>query len=113
RVIKSAQTHHGPGGLTGGAWPLAFEDGVVVGVAPFAPAAVGVLNTFQPGAGLEQPGLLHVEIQGPQAAQDLPGAIDVVDPPTAIPGAILFLMFANKVQGFYHLRVVYTEIFVA
>ena len=57
RVVERAQTHDGPGGLRGGARSLALEDRVVVGVAAFAPAAVFVLDAFQPVARLEQPGL--------------------------------------------------------
>src|SRR5262245_31156853 len=48
RIIESAETHDGPGGLAGGAWAFAFENGIVVSVAAFAPAAIFVLHAFQP-----------------------------------------------------------------
>ena len=57
RVVERAQPHDGPSGLRGGAGALALEDGVVVGVATFAPAAVLVLDAFQPVAGFDQPRL--------------------------------------------------------
>ena len=104
-VAEGAEAHDGPGGLGGGAGALAFEDGVVVGVAAFAPAAVLVLDAFQPVAGFEEPGLAQVQAEGAEAAQDLPGAVDIIDAPAAVPGAVGFLVFADEFQGLAHLRV--------
>src|SRR2546422_6903839 len=38
-IVEGAQAHDCPGGLRSGAGTLAFENGIVVGVAPFAPTA--------------------------------------------------------------------------
>ena len=99
-VIERAQAHHGPGGLGGRAGSLAFEDWIVVGVAAFAPAAVFVLNTFEPVAAFDKPGLVHIDAERAHAAQDLPGAVDVVDAPTAIPGTVVLLFLAQKFDCF-------------
>src|SRR5262249_32466322 len=84
-VVERAEAHDCPGGLGSSARSLAFKNGVVVGVAAFAPAAVFVLNAFEPIACFKDPGLVHIDVQGAQAAQDLPGAVDVIDTPAAIP----------------------------
>src|SRR6185503_16131353 len=96
RVVERAQAHHRPGGLRRGARSLALEYRVVVGVTAFAPAAVFVLNAFQPDAGIEQPRFVHVPVERPHPWQHLPGAVDVVDAPAPIPRAILLLMLAYE-----------------
>ena len=101
RVVEGAQAHDGPGGLRGGAGAVALENRVVVGVAAFAPAAVLVLDAFQPVAGLEDPGLAHVHAQGAQAAQDLPGAVNIIDAPAAVPRAVRFLVVADEFQRLF------------
>src|SRR6185503_18332434 len=99
-IVEGAKTHHGPSGLACGARAFTLEDGVVVSVASFAPAAVLVLHAFQPVPGLLQPGLIHVDAQGAQATQDLPRAVDVIDAPTAIPRAVLLLVVAEVLESF-------------
>ena len=61
RVAKGAQPHDGPRSLRSSARSLAFEDGIVVSVAAFAPAAVFVLHAFEPAPGPEEPILVHVD----------------------------------------------------
>ena len=80
-----AEAHDGPCGLGGGAGPFALEHRVVVAGAGLAPAAVLVLAALEPLAGADEPVLLHVHADGAQAAQHLPGAVDVIDAPAAIP----------------------------
>src|SRR2546429_2299973 len=113
RIVECAEAHDRPRGLCRGARSLALENRIVVGVAAFAPAAVLVLDTFEPVASLEQPRLLHIPAQRTHPAQDLPGAVNVVDSPPAIPGAVLFLMLANKLDGFFYLRIFKADAFVA
>src|SRR4051812_8010340 len=45
-VAKGAEAHYSPSGLRSGAWSLAFEHWIVVSVAAFTPAAIGVLHAF-------------------------------------------------------------------
>src|SRR4029077_12468946 len=112
-IIECQQAHDCPCGLRGGAWPLALENGVVVGVAAFAPAAIFVLNACEPIAGFEEPRLEHVDVQRAQTAQHLPRSVDVIDTPTAIPGAVFFLVIANEAQGLLDLRMLDAVAFVA
>ena len=86
-----AEAHERPGGLRSGARAFALEHRIVVAGAGLAPAAVLVLAALEPVAGADDPVLLHVHADGAQAAQDLPGAVDVIDAPAPIPGAILLL----------------------
>src|SRR5687768_16134702 len=97
RVAERAEAHDGPCSLRGCARALPFEHGIVVRVATFAPASVLVLHAFEPRAGGEQPLLVHVDLERPEAAQDLPRAINVVDAPAAIPRAVGFLVIANEI----------------
>src|SRR5690606_24077048 len=99
RVIEREQAHDGPSGLRGGARPLPFVNRIVVGVAAFAPAAIGTLHALEPVAAAHEPGLVHVHLQGTHAAQDLPGAVDVVHPPPAIPGAVVFLLVFDELDA--------------
>src|SRR5688500_16768228 len=65
-IAEGAESHDGPRGLGGGAGTLALENGIVVGVAAFAPTAIGMLHALEPVARFEQPGFLHVPIEGAQ-----------------------------------------------
>src|SRR5581483_3752534 len=111
-VVESAQAHYGPRGLRCGARSLAFEHGIVVGVATLAPAAVLVLHAFEPVTGLEQPRLIHVHPQRSHAAQSLPGPVNEIHTPAAVPGAVLLLLFTQEHDGLLHLRMVRAEALV-
>ena len=112
-VAEGAEGHHRPGGLGSGARPLAFEDRIVVSVAAFAPAAIGVLDAFEPVAGFEEPRLVHVEIERAQSAQDLPGAVDVSSRPSGRTTSRPPPVVADEVERLFHLRIVQAIIFVA
>src|SRR5439155_10194473 len=107
-----AQAHDRPGGLRRGARSPALENRIVVSVAAFTPAAPFVLDAFKPVTRLEQPWFLHVPVQRSHAAQHLPGAVDVVDAPAAIPRTVLFLMLTDEDDRVPHLRMVEVHTFV-
>src|SRR5262249_12604894 len=111
-LVKGAETHDGPGGLGGSAGTLTFKDRVIVSIATFAPAAVFMLHRFQPIPGFQQPRLIHVQVEGAQTAQDLPGAIDVIDTPPAVPGAVFLLVLANEAQRLLHSRMIHAVAFI-
>ncbi len=112
-VAEGEESHEGPGGLGCGGGAAAFEDGVFVGIAAFAPAAIGVLDTFQPVAGFEDPRFVHIDLEGTEAAEGLPGSVDVIDAPAAVPGSVGFLLVTEVLEGFGDLGVVGGEVFVA
>src|ERR1700730_16347978 len=62
-----------------------------VTLAPFAPAAVRVLDAFKPGDGLLHLGTARIALDGIKRAKHRPGSVDVVHPPAAEPAAILLL----------------------
>lgn len=68
-VAEGEESHEGPGGLGGGGRAAAFEDGVFVGIAAFAPAAVGVLDALEPVAGFDDPRFVHVDLEGAESAE--------------------------------------------
>src|ERR1035441_795559 len=105
RIVERAEAHDGPGGLRCSAGSLAFEDWVVVWIAARAPTAILVLDAFQPIPGFGQPRLAHVQIEGAQAPQNLPGAIDVIHAPAAIPRAIFLLVLADEAERLLDLRI--------
>ena len=98
-IVERAKSHDGPRGLRRGAGSLSLENGIIVGVAPFAPAAVGVLDQFQPGLAALEPGLAHVDVQRPDAAQHLPRAINIIHTPPSVPRAIVLLLFLEITQS--------------
>jgi hypothetical protein len=81
------QAEDRPGGLRRGRLALAFERGVVVAQAGFAPASVSLLDRFEPVAGSEGGWVVHREVDGLQPLENLPGPINVVDAPAAVPAA--------------------------
>src|SRR5207253_6192028 len=95
-------------GLRCGARALPLENGIVVGIATFAPAAVLVLDALQPAAGFLQPRLAHVESERVQTTQNLPGSVNVIHTPAAVPRAVFFLVLANEFEGLLQLRMIGT-----
>jgi hypothetical protein len=113
RIVEGAEAHDGPSGLGRRAGAAAFEDWIVVGIAAFAPAAVVVLDAFEPVASAEEPGLMHVEVERAETAENLPGAVDVIDAPATVPGAVTFLLGADIIDGFLELGIMERPVFVA
>src|SRR6185369_10422878 len=105
-IVEGAEAHDRPRCLGGGAVTLAFKNRIVVGIAALTPTAIVVLDAFEPVAAFDQPGLGHVEVHSPHSAQDLPGAVDVINAPTPIPGAIAFLLVADVPESLLNLRMI-------
>src|SRR5262249_24991149 len=112
-IIKSAQTHHRPGGLRRSARATSLENRVVVGIATLTPSPIQLLHALEPVTAPQEPRLIHVDVERPQSAQDLPGAVNVIDAPSAIPRPILLLVFANEIERLLDLRILDTVILVA
>src|SRR4029450_3130270 len=84
------------------ALPDAFGHRVVVGLAYLPPAAVAVLTALEPLAPAQYPVLRHILADRAQAAQDLPGAVDIIDAPTAVPGTVVVLRVDQILNGVAH-----------
>src|SRR5205807_10038297 len=82
---RELEAHHPPRGLGGRADADSGERGLIIGVAGLTPAAIGVLGRGQPGESAVD--ALVVGVERRQRRDDAPGPVDVVDPPTAVPGA--------------------------
>src|SRR5437763_16780826 len=91
-VAGGDQAHQRPGGLGGGARPLAAQAGIVVGRAGLAPAAVLILRRAEPLRRFLQVWLPNVFADTRQALEDLLGAVDVVHAPAPEPGPIRLLL---------------------
>src|SRR5207245_1727150 len=87
------------GCLRGSRRAPAGQAGIVVAAAGLAPAAACLLHLLEPGDCLAHHRLLHVEANAAQAAQYLPGAVNVIDPPAADPGAVPLLSRLQEAQG--------------
>src|SRR6185295_3981941 len=92
------QAQQRPGGLArdGGSPP--GQLGLAVALAALAPAAVGVLAADQPAHGALHVLVPRVHAHGPDAAQDRPRAIDIVDAPAAMPGPVMALAVPDELQ---------------
>ena len=92
------ETHERPGRLAGrrGADPLLRR--VVVAGDALAPAAVVVLPRQQPADGAPHVGRLQVLADRREPAQHLPGAVEIVDPPAAVPAPLGGLIAAQEPQ---------------
>ena len=99
-AIDGHEGHGSPGGLAWGGGALAAEGGVFVGIGGFAEGAVGFLVVEEPASGELDPLAVHGVADFSEAAEDLPGAVDVVDAPATEPGAIGFLGGADELDGF-------------
>src|SRR5262249_53575132 len=91
RTAGGDQGEHGPGGLGSGRRALALEVRVVVALTALAPPAAGVLDRFQPVGGLYQSRVRHRVVERLQALKDLPGTVDVIHSPAAVPAAFRLL----------------------
>src|SRR3974390_526156 len=76
RVAAGDQAQNGPSGL-GGRAGSGGEDALVVTLAAFAPAAVGVLNGAQPLAGAQDVRFAIVLAGGGESAQGKAGSVDI------------------------------------
>src|SRR5262249_20281776 len=93
------QREQGPGGLRGRRCALAGQSGIVVTAARLAPSAAGLLHFLQPGHGAAGHRVLNVEADAVQTAENLPGAIKIIDAPAADPAAGLFLRFPQESES--------------
>src|SRR5262249_1797598 len=65
-IAEGTEAHDGPCGLRGRAGAPSFEHRVIVGIATLAPATVIPLDALEPIASLEEPRLIHVDVQRAQ-----------------------------------------------
>src|SRR6266480_7427235 len=68
-----------------------FDRWVFVGGAGFTPATIIVLTALEPIASAQYPVMCHILANRTQAAQYLPGAINIIDAPATIPGTVMVL----------------------
>src|SRR5216110_2289791 len=90
-IAARADAHDCPCRLRRRAFANALGRWVFVGAASLTPTAVVILTTFKPIAAAQNPVLRHVLTNRAQTAQNLPGAVDVIDAPAPIPRSILVL----------------------
>src|SRR5262249_3134789 len=67
--------------------------------AALAPGAGRLLDLLQPAGGALHHRVGHVEADGFQPGEDLPGPVDVVDAPAAVPAAVRFLRATQVGDG--------------
>jgi hypothetical protein len=84
-----------------------------VGAAALAPAAVAVLDGAEPGGGLLDPALAHVDADRAEADQDLPRAVEIVHAPAAEPRAVGLLRLLEELDGAGHEPLVLVRAVVA
>src|SRR4029077_19005646 len=94
--------HDRPRCLRCGAHTYAFGRWIFVGPAGLTPAPIVVLTALQPITAAQYPVLLHISADCAQAAQHLPGTVNVVSAPAAIPRAILILSVDQIFNGISH-----------
>src|SRR5205823_659191 len=83
----------------GGRGADAFEGGVFVAVGGFAKGTILLLDGEEPVGGFDDVIAGHVFVDGFQACEDLPGAVDEVDAPSAPPAAGRILLGFDKSDG--------------
>src|SRR5262249_3114202 len=93
------QGEQGPSRLRRGRRALSGERRIIVTAAGLAPTAAGVLHFSQPSDGATHHRILHVETNALQPAQYLPGAVEVIHPPTANPAAAFVLCFPQEIES--------------
>ena len=98
RIVRRQQTHDRPSCLRWRTRPDAFDIGIIIRAARFAPAAVRVLHHAQPFGGLLNIGLVVIDANGLQSAQNQHGSVDVVHAPASEPGAVRLLLIAYKLE---------------
>src|SRR5438445_145540 len=69
------------------------------GATAYATALAAILAAHEPADGPLDPGCAHVLADRAQAAQDGPRAVDVVDPPAAVPSPVAVLRTPEEVDG--------------
>ncbi len=73
--------------------------GVGVGLPPFAPAAVGVGVLLQPAHAALHGRVVDGHAGFDEGGEDRSGAVEVVDPPAAVPGAVALLVAQQPVDA--------------
>ena len=101
-LTRAHQAHQRPRRLRGGTGADPFVLRVIVAAERLAPAAIRILVILQPRHRPTRVGLAQIGTNGLQAAQHLPGAIDVVGAPPAKPGAVGTLVAAEESERFLH-----------
>ena len=91
RLAGGDKPHQSPGCLGGRGLSLAREGCIIVGPAALSPAAILVLVIFQERDRVTNIVLIGVDANRHETLQRLPGTVDVVDPPAAVPGSVILL----------------------
>ena len=100
------QRHQCPRGLRCRGGSLAAQLRVAVGFAGFSPAAVFILMRLHPVHRFANVRLAHVLVHRLQAAQDQPGAVNVVHSPATEPAPVRLLFAADEFQRFLYLGMI-------
>src|SRR2546423_8203526 len=101
-IAAGTDAHYRPGCLRRGALSDPFDSGIFISGTRFTPAAIRVLAAFQPVAPAQDPVLSHVLTDRTQAAQNLPRAVDIIDTPSPVPGAIVLLRVDQILYSLTH-----------
>ena len=79
--------------------PVPLSVRIVVALAGLSPRPGRLLRRLEPAHGLLDRRMIHREIEGTESLQDLPGAVNVVDPPAAVPATLGLLRPPEVVEG--------------
>ena len=92
------QSHQRPGCLRGGGFTETLELRVLIAAQRFAPAAIGILDGLDPCDRPANVRQAHVFADRAQAAQHLPGSVNVIAAPAAKPRTIRALIALQESQ---------------
>src|SRR5438105_10063833 len=90
-MSTGADAHNCPRRLGRGAFTNAFNRRILIGRASLTPTTIRILTALQPISPAQNPILRHILTDRAQATEHLPGAIDVIYPPAAVPRTVVVL----------------------
>src|SRR5439155_25640785 len=98
-IAACTDPHDCPCCLRCGALANPFGRWIFVSPAGLTPTAIVVLTALKPITAAQYPVLCHIFADCTQAAQHLPGAVNVIYSPAAIPRAVLISSVNHKSNG--------------
>src|SRR5215813_5090625 len=97
-VARIHEAYQRPPGLRRRADSFAFELGILIGLAAFSPAAVGVLDRPDPINRFANPRFVHITADISQPTKDDAGAIQIVHAPSAVPATLRLLLALQELN---------------
>src|SRR5262249_53983164 len=99
RATRGNQAERSPRRLRGRRLPDALERRIVVTATGLAPCSGWLLGAFEPVGRFPDCRMIRRQKEGVQPLQDLPGPVDIVDPPATVPATLHFLGPPKIIEG--------------